>query len=94
MGAIPLLNREQEVALARRLEIRNRATATPPSPAGGRSPGRPGLRARTGGKCALDPTIDVVKTLHLSRDEILKRMPHNVKTLRTWSGPPTRTSAP
>ena len=33
-------------------------------------------------ECALDPTIDVVKTLNLSRDEILKRMPHNVKTLR------------
>ena len=33
-------------------------------------------------KCALDPTIDVVKTMGLSRDEILKRMPHNVKTLR------------
>ena len=32
--------------------------------------------------CALDPTIDVVKTLNLSRDEIIKRMPHNVKTLR------------
>ena len=31
---------------------------------------------------ALDPTIDVVKTLGLSRDEIMKRMPHNVKTLR------------
>ena len=33
-------------------------------------------------ECALDPTIDVVKTMGLSRDEILKRMPHNVKTLR------------
>ncbi len=37
-------------------------------------------------ECALDPTIDVVKTLHLSRDEIIKRMPHNVKTLRRLIG--------
>src|SRR5262249_36148348 len=31
---------------------------------------------------ALDPTIDVVNTLNLSRDQILARMPYNLRTLR------------
>ena len=38
--------------------------------------------ASSGTSCALDPTIDVVKTMGLSREEIIKRMPYNVKTLR------------
>ena len=80
MGAIPLLNRDQELALARRLEMRRRRYRHAAL-----------VNWRTleevvkvfervlADECALDPTIDVVKTLGLSRDEILKRMPHNVK---------------
>jgi RNA polymerase primary sigma factor len=82
MGAIPLLNREQELALAERLEKRrqhyrhaalaNWRTLT--------------LMVKTfervlAGQLPLDPTIDVVATLGLSRDFILKRMPHNLRTL-------------
>jgi RNA polymerase primary sigma factor len=83
MGAIPLLSRDQELALAERLEYRRRRYR----------------RAALGnwrtlaavvatfdkvraGQLALDPTIDVVTTLGLSRERILSRMPHNLATLR------------
>jgi RNA polymerase primary sigma factor len=83
MGAIPLLNREQELALARRLETarqRYRRAAL--------------MSWRTlqrvvetfervqAGETPLDPTIDVIKTLQRSRDQILARMPSNLRTLR------------
>jgi RNA polymerase primary sigma factor len=82
MGAIPLLNREQELALAQRLEKarqRYRRAAL--------------LNWRTlrrvaetferihAGQLPIDPNIDVVTTLGLSRDQIQARMPHNLKTL-------------
>src|SRR5262249_19816768 len=34
------------------------------------------------GQTPLDPTIDVVKTLNRSREQILARMPHNLRTLK------------
>jgi len=82
MGAIPLLDRKQELALAERLERRRRhyrMTAL--------------LNWRTikkvvqtfelvlAGRLALDPTIDVVKTLNRTRENILATMPSNVRTL-------------
>jgi len=82
MGAIPLLNREQELALAKRLEYRRsryRRAAL--------------LNWRTvrkvvetfdrihAGQLPIDPNIDVVTTLNLSRDKILARLPHNLRTL-------------
>src|SRR5262249_18522851 len=33
------------------------------------------------GQLALDPTIDVVTTLNLTREKILERMPHNLPTM-------------
>jgi RNA polymerase primary sigma factor len=83
MGAIPLLDRKQELALAERLERRRRhyrMTAL--------------LNWRTlskvvqtfelvlAGRLALDPTIDVVKTLGRTRENILAAMPANLKTLK------------
>jgi RNA polymerase primary sigma factor len=83
MGAIPLLNREQELALARRLEtarrryrkaalaswlILERVVET--------------FERVRAGKLPVDPTIDVVTSLGLSREKILARMPHNLRTLR------------
>jgi RNA polymerase primary sigma factor len=83
MGAIPLLDRKQELALAERLERRRRhyrITAL--------------LNWRTlskvvqtfelvlAGRLALDPTIDVVKTLNRTRESILAAMPANLKTLK------------
>jgi RNA polymerase primary sigma factor len=83
MGAIPLLNRNQEVALAQRLEFRRRRYRH-----AAMSNWRTlSLVVRTfervlAGQLALDPTIDVVATLGLKRDVILARMPHNLKTMR------------
>jgi RNA polymerase primary sigma factor len=83
MGAIPLLDRKQELALAERLERRRRhyrITAL--------------LSWRTlskvvqtfelvlAGRLALDPTIDVVKTLGRTRENILAAMPTNLRTLK------------
>ena len=94
MGAIPLLNREQELALAERLEPAGAATATPPCElAHPRRRGRD-LRAGAGRPFALDPTIDVVTTLNLTRENILKRMPHNLARCATCWRRPTPTSAP
>jgi RNA polymerase primary sigma factor len=87
MGAIPLLTRDQELALAERLELhrdRYRHAAL--------------LNWRTlaavvdtferiqKGQLALDPSIDVVTTRDRSREQILKRMPYNVRTLRRLVG--------
>src|SRR5262245_1078500 len=83
MGAIPLLNREKELALARKLErarLRFRHAA---------------LTSGTilnlvlelftkvrEGRIPLDPSIDVVTSLKLSRDQIARRLPAHVPTLR------------
>jgi RNA polymerase primary sigma factor len=83
MGAIPLLNREQELALAERLELRRRRYRH----AALSSWRTLAAVVRTfelvmADELALDPTIDVVTTLGLSRENIIKRMPYNVETLR------------
>jgi RNA polymerase primary sigma factor len=82
MGAIPLLSRDQELALAERLELKRRRFRHAAM-----------MNWRTlaaivetfervrAGQLALDPTIDVVTTLGLSRERILQRMPHNLKTM-------------
>jgi len=82
MGAIPLLSRDQELALAERLEFKRRRYRHAAM-----------MNWRTlaaivetfervrAGQLALDPTIDVVTTLGLSRERILQRMPHNLPTL-------------
>ena len=87
MGAIPLLNRQQELALAQRLDFRrtryrhaalwNWRTLKKVVDA---------FERILAGKLAIDPTIDVVTTLGLSRENILKRMPHNVRTLKQLLG--------
>jgi RNA polymerase primary sigma factor len=83
MGAIPLLSREEELALARRLErardryrdaalsnweILDKVEAT--------------FELIRTGKLAIDPMIDVVASLNLTREKIVSRMPHNLRTLR------------
>jgi RNA polymerase primary sigma factor len=83
MGAIPLLNREQELALAERLEFR-RGRYRRAALCNWRTVGLVLLTFEKvqAGQLALDPTIDVVNTLGLGRDNILKRMPHHLRTLR------------
>jgi len=87
MGAIPLLDRKQELALAERLEAKRRRY---------RLAALCNWRSLTlmvdlfervlAAQIPLDPTIDVVATLKRSRDDILKRMPVNVRTLRHLLG--------
>jgi RNA polymerase primary sigma factor len=83
MGAIPLLSRDQELALAERLEAK-RTRYRRAALANWRTLGLVAdlFERVLRGEFALDPAIDVVKTLGLSREEILKRIPHNVRTLR------------
>ncbi len=83
MGAIPLLTRDQELDLAKRLENKRRRY---------RHAALCNWRTLDAvvetfekvqkGQLALDPTIDVVTTLELTRENILKRMPYNLRTLR------------
>jgi RNA polymerase primary sigma factor len=83
MGAIPLLSRDQELALAKRLEItrkRYRRAALSSWHVLGRVVET--FERVQAGQLALDPTIDVVTTLQLSRDQIVARMPYNLRTLR------------
>jgi len=83
MGAIPLLSREQELELAKRLEEKRRkyrhATMTNWRTLAAVVDTFERVLAED---IPLDPTIDVVATLKLSRDVIQKRMPYNIATLR------------
>jgi RNA polymerase primary sigma factor len=82
MGAIPLLNREQELALAVRLEFhRRRYRRAALSNWRTLAAVLDTFERVRAGKLALDPNIDVVTTLGLSRENILARMPHNLRTL-------------
>jgi RNA polymerase primary sigma factor len=83
MGAIPLLTRQQELTLAQRLE-RMRTRYRRAALSNWRTVQRvvETFERVLAGQLALDPTIDVVTTLKLSREQILARMPHNLKTLR------------
>ena len=86
MGSIPLLKRDQEIAIATRLEVarsRFRRTALL----------CPYIVARVvhlfdrikAGNVQIDPNIDVFSSpaLRLTRDQILRRMPHNLSLLRS-----------
>jgi RNA polymerase primary sigma factor len=84
MGAIPLLNRKEELDLAQRLETarrRYRHAALLSWPVIRRVV-ETFDRVRAG-ELAIDPTIDVVTSLGLSREKIQARMPYNLKTLRS-----------
>src|SRR5438067_3637885 len=83
MGAIPLLNRAQELALATRLEaarVRFRHAAL----SSGRVLGKVVEmfeRVRSG-QLAIDPVIDVVNSLGLTRERILARLPRHLAALK------------
>jgi RNA polymerase primary sigma factor len=83
MGAIPLLNRKEEKALAERLEtarLRYRRAVL----CSWRTITRvvEMFERVLAGKTPLDPTIDVVQTRQLEKKHIVARMPHNLRTLR------------
>jgi RNA polymerase primary sigma factor len=83
MGSIPLLNREQELNLAKRLEY-HRTRFRRAALSSWRTLARvvDTFERIHAGQLALDPNIDVVNTLGLSRENILKRMPYHLRTLR------------
>jgi len=83
MGAIPLLNRAQELALARRLETARRRFRRAVL-SSGRILGQvqemfEHVRA---GQLAIDPVIDVVTSLGLTREHILARLPRHLPTIK------------
>ena len=83
MGAIPLLTREQELALAQKLEgLRQRYRHAALSNWETVARVVDTFERIRAGKLALDPMIDVVTSLDMTREKILARMPHNLRTLR------------
>jgi len=87
MGAIPLLTRDQEYALAERLAYRRRRFRRS-TLVSWRTISKvvETFERVLAGQLALDPTIDVVGTLGLTREKIQERMPANVRTLRGLLG--------
>jgi RNA polymerase primary sigma factor len=83
MGAIPLLSRDQELALAQRLETaRRRYRHAVLSTWVTLQQVVDTFERVRAGTLAIDPTIDVVASLNLTRERILARIPHNLRTLR------------
>ncbi|MBY0523476.1 MAG: sigma-70 family RNA polymerase sigma factor [Gemmataceae bacterium] len=83
MGAIPLLSRQQELTLAQHLEVartRFRRAALWNWFIIGRVVDM--FSQVQDGSLAVDPTIDVVSSLGLSREQILSRMPGHLRKLR------------
>ncbi|MGL4420813.1 MAG: RNA polymerase sigma factor RpoD/SigA [Gemmataceae bacterium] len=85
MGAIRLLTRDEEIRIATRLEqTRERFRQVALGCAHIVARAATTLERVADGKTPLDPTIDVysVPELHLSREEILHRLPGHLKTIR------------
>jgi RNA polymerase primary sigma factor len=83
MGAIPLLNRDEELTLARELETartRYRRAALASWLTVERVVET--MQRVHAGQLAIDPQIDVVTSCGLSREQILARLPHNLRTLQ------------
>lgn len=83
MGAIPLLSRQEELTLATRLE-RARTRFRHAALFNWRILGQvvETFERIVEGRLGVDPIIDVVATLNLTREAILKRAPYNLRTLR------------
>jgi RNA polymerase primary sigma factor len=83
MGAIPLLNREKELSLAMRLEKSRKRYRRAVLFSWWSIERIVGMFERIqAGQLPIDPQIDVVHSLKLDRDTILKRMPYNLRTIR------------
>ena len=82
MGEIPLLKREQEINLAKKIEItRKRFRRKVLECDGALNQAVDTLKRVHSGELPFDRTIKVSLTENLEKDKILQRMPHNLRTL-------------
>ena len=82
MGTLPLLKREQEIALAKKIEVtRKRFRRKVLECDGALNQVVETLRKVHTGDLPFDRTVKVSLTENLEKDKILARMPHNLKTL-------------
>jgi RNA polymerase primary sigma factor len=82
MGSIPLLSRDKELALARRLETTRRRYRRAVLHSWSTIKRVADVFQRiSAGQQPIDPMIDVVNSLNLTREQIQSRMPHNLRTL-------------
>src|SRR6516164_8996321 len=83
MGEIPLLKREEEIALAKKIEVtRKRFRRKVLECDGALHQVVDTLRRVHNGELPFDRTVKVSLTENLEKDKILQRMPHNLKTLK------------
>jgi RNA polymerase primary sigma factor len=82
MGSIPLLKREQEIALAKKIEVtRKRFRRKVLECDGALNRVVEDLKRVHSGDLPFDRTVKVSLTENLEKDKILQRMPHNLRTL-------------
>jgi RNA polymerase primary sigma factor len=82
MGEIPLLRREQEIALAKKIEVtRKRFRRKVLECDGALAQVVDTLKRVHSGDLPFDRTVKVSLTENLEKDKILQRMPHNLRTL-------------
>ena len=82
MGEIPLLRREEEIALAKKIEVtRKRFRRKVLECDGALVQVVETLKRVHLGELPFDRTVKISQTENLEKDKILQRMPHNLKTL-------------
>src|SRR5437660_10022869 len=82
MGEIPLLKREEEIALAKKIEVtRKRFRRKVLECDVALRQVVEALKGGHSGQLPFDRTVKVSLTENLEKDKILQRMPHNLKTL-------------